>query len=223
MAQRPVFIPSEYGPPYVVEVAVDFTWFPGMAVTRKQMSIESLHSAARDNHGIHPILEVSSRSSEALGRALSAFRLSLRLGDGRETTVESAFQGSKIFSGGGPFVDLYNSDGSTARRDPRVRDSGDLIGFEFDGQPWPTEPAHGFYEWLYNVGLERAEVEDADLNRYAGFTDIEFNPKRSWNCQARAVARRQGMLRAGLKPTEDRAAFFRALKGDDAADQQQLF
>ena len=223
MARRPVFIPSESEPPYVGEVAVDFTWFAGMAVTRKQMSIESLHSAARDGHNIHPILEVSSRSSDRLGRALSAFRLTLELSDGREVTVESAFQGSKIFSGGGPFVDLYDSDGSTARRDPRVRDSGDLIGFEFDGQPWPTEPIHGFYEWLYNLGLERAKVEDAELNSYAGFTDIEFNPKRSWNCQARAVARRQGMLRAGLKPTEDRAAFFRALGIDGSADQQQLF
>ncbi len=223
MAQRPVFIASDGGPPYVEELTVDFTWFAGMAVTRKQMSIESLHRAARRDHDIHPILEVSSRSSDPLGRALSAFSLTLELGDGRETTVESAFQGSKVFSGGGPFVDLYDSDGSTARRDPRIRESGDLIGFEFDGQPCPTNPVHGFYEWLYNLGLERSEVDDAELMRYAGFTDIEFNPRRSWNCQARAVARRQGMLRAGLKPTDDRSAFFRAVGSDGAADQQQLF
>lgn len=223
MAQRPMFIASDAGPPYVEEIAVNFTWYAGMAGTRKQMSIESLHRAARDDHDIHPILEVSSRSSDPLGRALSAFRLTLQLGDGREATVESAFQGSKVFSGGGPFVDLYDTDGSTARRDPRVRDSGELIGFELSGEPWPTEPVHGFYEWLYNLGLERSEVDDADLARYAGFTDIEFNPKRSWNCQARAVARRQGMLRAGLKPTVDRAAFFRALGIDGTADQQHLF
>jgi len=223
MARRPVFIASDVGPPYVEELAVEFTWFAGMAVTRKQMSIESLHRAARADHDIHPILEVSSRSSDPLGRALSAFRLTLELSDGRETTVESAFQGSKAFSGGGPFVDLYDSDGSTARKDPRIRESGELIGFEFDGQSWPTEPVHGFYEWLYNLGLERSEVEDAELMRYSGFTDIEFNPKRSWNCQARAVARRQGMLRVGLKPTEDRGAFFRALGSDGSADQQQLF
>lgn len=223
MARRPVFIPSASGPPYFVEVAVDFKWFPGMAVTRKQMSIESLHCAARDDYNIHPLLEVSSRSSDPLGRALSAFRLTLKLGDGRETTVESAFQGSKVFSGGGPFVDLYNSDGSTARRDPRVRDSGDLIGFEFDGQPWPTAPVHGFYEWLYNLGLERSGFAHDQLETYAGFTDIEFNPKRSWNCQARAVARRQGLLRAGLKPTDDPAAFLRRLGNDAKSDQQQLF
>ena len=223
MAQRPVFVASDSGPPYVAEVVVDFKWYAGMAVTRKQMSIDSLHRAARDEHGIHPILEVSSRSSDALGRALSAFRLPLQLRDGRETTVESAFQGSKVFSSGGPFVDLYDSDGSIARRDPRIRNSGELIGFEFDGQSWPTSPVHGFYEWLYNLGLERSELDDAELVQFAGFTDIEYNPKRSWNCQARAVARRQGMLRVGMKPTEDRSAFLQALGGDGTADQQQLF
>lgn len=223
MAQRPVFIASDVGPPYVEEIAVDFTWYAGMAVSRKQMSIESLHQAARDDHDIHPILEVSSRSSDSLGRSLSAFQLMVELDDGREVTVESAFQGSKVFSGGGPFVDLYDCDGSTARRDPRIRESGELIGFEFDGQPWPTEPVHGFYEWLYNLGIERSEVDDVELMRYAGFTDIEFNPKRSWNCQARAVARRQAMLRTGLMPTADRVAFLRSLETDIRADQQQLF
>lgn len=33
---------------------------------------------------------------------------------------------------------------------------------------------------------------------YDAFTDIEYNPKRSINCQARSVAKVVGLARAGL-------------------------
>jgi len=46
-----------------------------------------------------------------------------------------------------------------------------------------------FYDWLYISALfEHREWLMDRLPRYAGFTDIEFNPLRSVNCQARSCA-----------------------------------
>jgi uncharacterized protein DUF6977 len=35
------------------------------------------------------------------------------------------------------------------KRDPRLRESGRLIAFEFDGVSFPLEPKTVFYDWLY--------------------------------------------------------------------------
>ena len=43
----------------------------------------------------------------------------------------------------------------------------------------------------------RPELVD-ELASYTAFTDIEFNPKRSINCQARSVFLFQGLRAAGV-------------------------
>jgi hypothetical protein len=44
-----------------------------------------------------------------------------------------------------------------------------------------------FYDWLYLSALyEHREGLRNHIFHYAGFTDIEFNPERSINCQARS-------------------------------------
>jgi hypothetical protein len=50
------------------------------------------------------------------------------------------------------------------------------------------EPKTAFYDWLYVSALFPQREYLAQLCQYAGFTDIEFNPDRSINCQARSCA-----------------------------------
>lgn len=54
---------------------------------------------------------------------------------------------------------------------------------------FPLEPKTAFYDWLYiNALYEHREWLRSHILKYAGFTDIEFNPERSINCQARSCA-----------------------------------
>jgi hypothetical protein len=189
MAERPIFIPAPESPELVKELTMQLTWHPGFAVSQKKKNIAALHeSAARA--GYTPLLEVSTKSDEKLGQRLSAFNLKVRRAELREMPLEMAFQGSKVFEKGGPFIDLYDAeDARDAKRDPRLRESGPLKGFQFGSLWFPLEPLTGFYDWLYITALyEHRDWLQKRILRYAGFTDIEFNPERSLNCQARSCA-----------------------------------
>ena len=175
-------------PKLVEEIAVDFEWHPGMAASQKQKSVKSLHAAAR-GEGISKILEVSSKSEEQIGVSLSAFNLEVELSCGRFISLESAFQGSKVYDKGGPYLDMYGKHGRDLKKDPRIRDGGILQCFEFEGECWELEPKTSFYDWLYLRAVRSNEDLAYELCRsYEAFTDIEFNPKKSINCQARSCA-----------------------------------
>jgi len=189
MAQRPVFMPTLDGEWPVRTQNVSFDWVPGLSVAQKQRSIASLHQAAHLNIGIDNILEVSSKSTEKQGRQLSAFNLMLKTHDYPSgISVECAFQGSKVFESGGPYSDLYTGTSTEAKRDERLRHSGRLIKFCFENVDWPTLPHTAFYDWLYLTALMQNPSLLANLADYGGFTDIEFNPEKSINCQAYAIA-----------------------------------
>ncbi len=196
MANRPIFIATSMPGRFVQEVSLAFAWNPGFSVTQKKKNIVALHEAAREK-GLTPILEVSTKSEELLGQRLSAFSLRLDTPVG-EITIESAFQGSKVFEGGGPYRDLYTLDSRAAKTDDRLRSSGRLIGFDFFGQSWPLEPKTSFYDWLYLTALRPHKEFLKRLYRYKGFSDIEFNPERSINCQARTCALLVSLLKLGL-------------------------
>lgn len=186
MTSRYVYLPktNEVG---VNKTPVCFDWFPGFSVTQKQKSIESLHSQAK-LLGATNILEVSSKSKEELGVKLSAFSLKLRTVSGRDIFMESAFQGSKVFERGGPFIDLYLKKPIEAKKDERLISHGNLVGFEFKGTKFPIKPRTLFYDWLYiNILAQDKELLDKVV-LYDAFTDIEFNPQKSINCQAYSVA-----------------------------------
>ncbi len=108
MAKRPIFIPKSSGNLMVVAMPIEFVWYPGMSKSQKQKSIRSLHDAAKKDRGIEYILEISSKSETELGVKLSAFNLLLKTPNGSMASVEVLFQGSKVFSGGGPYTDIYN-------------------------------------------------------------------------------------------------------------------
>ena len=189
MANRPVFVPGKNsGSRHVETEGIDFTWVPGMAKSQKQKSIRSLHDAARDQLGVDRILEISSKSEERLGIDLSAFFLKTVLPDGRAVPLENAFQSSKVFAGGGPYTDLLDTSPLDAKRDVRLKTSGALQRFEFFNARWPLESKTLFYDWLYVSSLRRHEHLANAVLQYDAFTDIEFNPKKSINCQAYSAA-----------------------------------
>lgn len=188
MARRPIFVPLLDGKRCVLERYVDFVWHPGFAKSQKQKSIRDLHEVAFREYGVQNPLEVSSKSPDQLGVALSSFNLKFTTRKGRVLTVESAFQGSKVFELGGPFLDIFNLMPMDAKRDRRLKESGSLVRFSFFGDDWELEPKTAFYDWLYINALMKNSDLANELINFDGFTDIEFNPDRSINCQARSAA-----------------------------------
>lgn len=214
MAERPLFIPTVEEPALVRTKYVAFQWFSGMAVSQKQKSVDSLHAAACKLPGISKVLEVSSKSRDELGVALSAFNLTFTtIKHNRTFSVECAFQGSKVFELGGPFVDLFGMTSREAKKDERLRSSGRLIGFRFFGTDWGLEPQTAFYDWLYINALKKQPGITEQLLNYSAFTDIEFNPERSINCQAYSVALYISLHKRGLleEATSSKEAFLRTV------------
>jgi hypothetical protein len=190
MANRPIFIPSPEMPPYVEVKGLDFIWNPGMSVQQKRKNILALHqSAARHLPDGGQLLEISSKSTEPIGVRLSAFNLVFCSVDQPPMSVECAFQGSKVFGDKGPYTDIYRKTSIDAKKDVRLRESGRITGFRFCDMVWPTEPRTAFYDWLYLTALEaQPDNIKKGVLAYQAFTDIEFNPEKSLNCQARSAA-----------------------------------
>lgn len=182
MAERPVFLIRDGK---VVGVPYTFQWFPGFAVSQKQKSIESLHDAIRQSDGAAAPLEVSTKSSCDIGAKLSAFNL--RLGG---YTLENVFQSAKAFENGGPFSDLLEVPPKEAKRDLRLRASGPLRAFRYRGETFPLTPKTVFYDYIYIRAVKESLPPEAAeaIQGYTHFTDIEFNPARSINTQARTAA-----------------------------------
>src|SRR6185369_5474723 len=187
MAERPIFVPLSTGPRLVSEIYFSIVWHPGFAPSQKKRNVKALHEAA-EIAGYSPLLEISTKSNEEIGQRLSAFSLKIHSKEAGEIPLECAFQGSKVFENGGPYKDLYRSDPRLAKRDPRLQKSGTLIGFEYEEFLFPVDPKTAFYDWLYITAILPHREWLSRLHRYTAFTDIEFNPNRSINCQARSCA-----------------------------------
>ncbi|WP_370200250.1 hypothetical protein [Roseibium sp.] len=179
-------MPKFEGGHLVEEQSFDFVWSSGFAESQKRKNVAALHDAARQR-GLRHVLEISSKSDEEVGRRLSAFSLKIEV-EGVEYPLESVYQGSKVFESCGPSSQIYEFTPREAKRFVRELNCGRLIGFEFEGQRYPLSPKNAFYDWLYI----RALVKHADwIGKYVsydGYTDIEFNPEKQVNCQARAFA-----------------------------------
>ncbi|MFF2798250.1 DarT1-associated NADAR antitoxin family protein [Lysinibacillus xylanilyticus] len=191
MANRPVFVANNN---QFYQHFLDFTWHTGLSTAQKQKSVAELHTVFNSIYPDLKVLEVSSKSTEELGRNLSAF--SLQNEDG--FLVETIFQGSKVFTEGGPYVDLYEETPIKAKRDKRLTSSGSLIGFNYKGIEFPINPETLFYDWLYIKALVVNKELAEEVLKYSAFTDIEFNPKKSLNCQAQALSIYVALVGAGL-------------------------
>ena len=82
--------------------------------------------------------------------------------------------------------------GRDVKRYMRQFSTEQLTAFRFDGRDWGLTPRTAFYDWLYLRALralaDRDRTIDATLGEFEAFTDIEFNPDKSLNCQARSCA-----------------------------------
>ena len=188
MAQRPVYVPGKNGC-FATTFTPEFTWNGGFAVSQKQKNIDALHAAFNRRFPDKKVLEISSKSRQELGIKLSAFNLKKYIPSLKKSIpLECAFQGGKIFSDGGPYTDLYEATPRDAKRDPRLKSGGRLLSFYFEEKEMPLFPKTAFYDWLYiNALMENPELAEQVLE-YDAFTDIEFNPEKSINCQAKAAA-----------------------------------
>lgn len=180
MAQRPVFYIADGK---VKRQDIDFTWFPGFAISQKQKCFRSLHEAIKAFNGELSPLEISTKSEKELGKSLSALHLKLD-----DTYLENVFQSSKVFEHGGPYRNPLNVQPKEAKHDERLQNSGRLIAFEYDRTRFGLEPKTVFYDYIYLKAVLYSGIDDRLLMPFNGFTDIEFNPKRSINTQARSVA-----------------------------------
>lgn len=222
MARRPIFLPASEDRSLVSDKMVDFEWFPGMSLKQKQRSVEALHKMARETLGINSPLEVSSKSPDELGIRLSSFNLKFVTKRGRTLTVEAAFQGSKVFERGGPFRDIFDKTPIEAKRDARLKNFGALTAFSFYGNIWPLEPRTGFYDWLYINALMKNPALAEEVLNYDAFTDIEFNPEKSVNCQARSVALYCSLVRAGALNAIQNPEEFRIMHTAQVSEPRHL-
>ena len=207
MAERKYFVAAPGFAVAFLEVSCEFEYFSGFSLAQKQRSIASFHGAIAEREPGKRILEISSKSAEPLGRELSAFCLTYRTEDGREFPVENVFQSSKVFAQGGPFRDLLEGSAKDAKRDERLRSSGELRCFEWEGRRWTLIPRSLFYDWIYLNALAQHEQLAKQLLEYDVFTDIEWNHNKSINTQARSAAifvslSRRGTLEESLKDPE---------------------
>jgi hypothetical protein len=173
-----------------------------MAKVQAQRSIASLHERAKSQIRVERVLEISSKSLDALGVALSAFNLMIRTPKGREYSLECAYQSAKVFERGGPFLDLREMRSIDAKRDPRLLQNGRLIKFSIYGCDWDLQPRTAFYDWLYINALHKHTELAKQVLDYRAFSDIAFNPERSINCQAYAAALYVSLHQRGLLTSE---------------------
>jgi hypothetical protein len=111
----------------------------------------------------------------------------IRTKNKKEFSVETAFQSSKVFENGGPYIDLLEGTSKAAKKDIRLKTSGKLTQFKFFNRNWELEPKTLFYDWLYINALSLNEGLKNEIINYTAFSDIEFNPEKSINCQAKSA------------------------------------
>ena len=182
MAIRPAYFVTNGK---VIKSEYEFLWFAGFSLAQKQRSVVSLHNAIKTSNAEAKPLEISTKGIIALGVKLSAFNLKLN-----GYTLENIFQSSKVFSNGGPYRDLLEVSPKEAKRDDRLHNSGALVGFNYAGIDFPLELKTVFYDYIYINAVKQtlSPEEIGRITEYTHFTDIEFNPQRSINTQAKTAA-----------------------------------
>lgn len=149
----------------------------------------------------YKILEVSTKSKVDVGVKASAFNLTIETKKGNTFSVEELFQTSKVYKKNGDQSHLLkdNVDIREIKRKLReINENDEMIRYSCFNQDFPLEPRTLFYNWLYINVLNRNEQLAKEVLKFDAFTDIEFNPKRSYNCQAEACSIYVSLVRRDL-------------------------
>ena len=163
MAVRPIFISTgDVLEPFVKE-DISFTWVKGMSYSQKCKRRDSLASEIAKLYDIKRWLEISTKSDKEIGVKLSAKNLVLTTSTGCNT-VENIYQSSKVL------------------------EDGQITSFKYNDCIFENEPTGMFYDYIYIYAILQNKDLINELVQYNIFSDIEFNPKKSINTQARAAA-----------------------------------
>lgn len=183
-----VYFPSnEY--PFYKEFLVEFEWVSGLNLKRKQMNITKLHDKVHSAFPDIKVLEISSKSMQNVGAELSALNLKMYLPSvGKMVSVENIYQGSKVYSDCEDLTDLYTVEPIKAKKDPRIASRKCPDYYFLNGKKYNIDNHGSFYNAIYLQALDQNKSLANSLLQYDAFTDIEFNPKKSNCCQAKAAA-----------------------------------
>ncbi len=226
MSERIYYVVNDSGEKLYDEKGVEFWYFRGFAASQKRKSIVSMHEAIKKASPGAKILEVSLYSPERVGVKLCDQNLKMQVKKLRRyVSVKCLFEASKVFEAGGPFVDLLKVTPDEASSNKRLKNSGQLIKYVFEGQEWGTVPSNMFYDYLYLRTLCQNSDFLNEALKYDVFTDIEPSQENAVDCPARAVAIAVGLKRRGLleKSLESKEAFEKVYKLTGQTEQISLF
>ena len=130
------------------EEVVAFTYIKGMAFSQKCKNVLSFHSSIQSQFPHAKILEISTKSNNPFGVALSAFNLTL---DG--CPVECLYHASKVFENGVCFEFLKEYSPRDAKR--YIRENNDnFTDIEFNEKKGLNCQAHScaIYSYMLRTG-----------------------------------------------------------------------
>lgn len=206
---KPVFMPRVGSDSLVKTDMVRIERHVGFATRQKKKTINDLHRVIKKKYGFKHVLELSSKSGNKLSFPLSPVSLKITNEDGTQYSVENAYQASKVFEKGGPFVDLLNAAPRQAKKDERLISSGEITGYDYFGMVWGLEPLTVFYDWLYVNALKQNTQLHDEVLQYQAFTDVSFNPKKNIHCPAYSLAMFVALYkRELLDKVEDPGTFY---------------
>lgn len=164
MANRPIYISTgDINNPFT-EDSISFEWKAGYSYANKCKRRDNLKKEIAKKYDIDKWLEVSSISDKDTGRRLSALNLMLTLTNGNKYSVESIYQSSKVYN------------------------DNHITGFKFNNTVFENNPYGMYYDYIYMVALYQNKDYHKIIDDYYLFTDLFFNPNKSLNTQARAIA-----------------------------------
>lgn len=208
MANRPVFYVNSQND--FCKTCVEFKWNPGFAKIQLQKNVAAIHRAFLKDHSDFNLLEVSSAASDVIASKASAFNLLVETSHGK-FTIEQAFQAGKVFENSGVQNHLLKYSSIDIKKIvSKINLNDQLIGFEEFGSKFPLEPKTFFYNWIYLKALNQRhnKIISNKILQYDAFTDIYFNPKKSFSCQAEACSIyvalvRQNKIKDALRSKEN--------------------
>lgn len=163
MAVRPIFISTgDIEKPFITK-DISFNWIKGMSYSQKCKRRDSLALEISKLYDIKRWLEISTKSDKEIGVKLSALNLLLNTSTGTDS-VENIYQNSKVF------------------------EDNKIVNFKYNDCVFENEPTGMFYDYIYMYAILQNHNLIKDFTCYDYFSDIEFNPKKSINTQARAAA-----------------------------------